>query len=212
MIFPEFSDARLAADEVPSFNSAGGVFDLAAPFGTPIDFTEIARGLSGIRRFTGLGVPVAQHCVVGARAIEKEGGTALEAGLYLLHDAHEWAVGDLTRPMQKLLALILGATAVDAAIQRIKACWDNAIYCAAGLPLPEAWIPRWCEVVKGMDARMLRAEASDLFGARAAAHLPPLRYRRPAMPGRLTPWPAAKAETEFLETLDRLIPSARRGI
>lgn len=207
----DLAHTRLTAEEVPSFNSAGGVFDLAAPFATPIDFAEIARALAGIRRFTGLGIPVAQHCVIGALAIEKEGGSELEAALYLLHDAHEWAVGDLTRPMQKLLGLTLGVAAVEAAIARIKTYWDSAIYCAAGLPLPGAWTPRWREAVKGMDARMLRAEATDLFGARAARHLPPARYRRPAMSGRLTPWPAAKAEIEFIETLDRLIPQARAG-
>lgn len=199
----------LAAEPVWSFNSDGTVFDLASPAAISVCFVEMAKALAGIRRFNGRGIPVAQHSVMGAKAILNERGTAMEAALFLLHDGHEWAVGDIIRPTQKLLSCSLAhaygrqhADTIDFAIAALKAAWDTAIYSAAKLPLPEFWTARQKRVVKDMDDRMCRAEAIDLFGQRAASQFP--HSERPKTLGSIRIWGPAKAEEEFAALLHQL--------
>lgn len=197
---------RICNAECPSFLTNGETMDIAAPFQAAIDFKEMAASLAGIRRFKGLGIPVAQHLVVGANAILAEGGSEFEAALYLLHDGHEWALGDITRPSEALLAGIIGPSAM-AAIERAKIYWDGAIYNAAGLPTPGTWQKAWADRVTAMNGRMARAEALDTFGPRAKPHFE--TCARPKMKGLLTPWSKDRAEVEFLEALDRLIPARK---
>lgn len=197
---------RLCPAHCTSFLTNGQTIDIAAPFQTVIDFKEMAASLAGIRRFKGLGIPVAQHLVVGAGAILAEGGSEFEAALYLLHDGHEWALGDITRPSEMLLAGIIGPSAM-AAIERAKIYWDGAIYTAAGLPTPGTWQKAWATRVLAMDGRMARAEAIDNFGPLTKPHF--ANWARPKMKGLLAPWSKDRAEVEFLETLDRLIPARK---
>lgn len=195
---------RLANEKIVSFNSDGSVMDLAAPDQEVVCFLEIANALSKIARFNGKNVgvalSVAQHCVMGAQAIENEGGTRLEAALFLLHDAHEWAIGDQIRPVQKLIAAVgleyYGMERIVDAVEICKSYWDEAIYAAAGLPGPEAWTRRQKTVVRAMDDRMCRQEAIALFGARAAAEFP--ASTTPKLTGAIKPWPAGRAEEKFV--------------
>ncbi|WP_313194634.1 hypothetical protein [Shinella zoogloeoides] len=206
---------RLAPEAIPSFNSDGSTMDLAAPDQELVCFLEIATALSKIPRFNGknngIALPVAQHCVMGAQAILNEGGTRMEAALFLLHDAHEWAIGDQIRPVQKLIDAVgreyYGADRLIDAIEICKAHWDEAIYAAAGLPGPEAWTKRQKTVVKAMDDRMCRQEAIALFGQRAALHFPDLPT--PKLTGAIKPWPAGKAEEKFIASARTLIGDDR---
>ena len=83
---------------------------------------------------------------MGAQALLNEGATRHEAALFLLHDAHEWVLGDLIRPSAELFAAACaeyyGETRLLDAIATCKAAWDEAIYFAAGLPGPETWTKR----------------------------------------------------------------------
>jgi hypothetical protein len=201
--------SKLAGKPVWSFNSDGTVFDLAAPAVASVCFLEVAKALAGIRRFNGRGIPVAQHSVMGAKAVINERGTGMEAVLFLLHDAHEWALGDIIRPMQSLMSLHLSqhhgalhAQAFEQGLDRLKSRWDDAIYAAAGLPLPEFWTTRQRRVVKDMDDRMCRAEAIDLFGQRASTQFS--TSERPKTLGCIRMWGPAKAEEEFLALLHQL--------
>ncbi|WP_210349045.1 hypothetical protein [Agrobacterium sp. Ap1] len=200
---------QLCSKPVWSFNSDGTVFDLATPAPLSVCFLEVAKGLSGINRFNGRGISVAQHSVMGAKAVINERGTNLEAALFLLHDAHEWALGDIVRPVQKLLSLHLArafssqhAAAFEQALEGLKSRWDEAVYSAANLPLPEFWTARQRRVVKAMDDRMCRAEAMDLFGARAATQFPD--SERPKTVGAIRIWGPGKSEEEFLALLHHL--------
>jgi uncharacterized protein len=197
---------RLISRSVPSFNADGTVKDLADPDPAIVCFLEISGTLSRIARFNGIpggtAYSVAQHSVMGAQAILNEGGSQREATLFLLHDAHEWALGDITRPMQDLLCGLLPSLAVKAAIERAKSAWDDAIYHAAGLPLPSAWTPRERKTVKAMDDRMCAAEAVALFGRRAASQFPP--FVVPKTTGAIKPWPSVYAE----EKLGRMLRDA----
>lgn len=206
---------RLASQVIHSFNSDGSVMDLAAPDQELVCFLEVANALSKIPRFNGKNVgvalPVAQHCVMGAQAILNEGGTRREAALFLLHDAHEWAIGDQIRPARKLIDAVgreyYGVDRLIDAIEICKGQWDEAIYAAAGLPGPEAWTKRQKAVVKTMDDRMCRQEAIALFGPRAAKEFPALAM--PKLTGAIKPWPAGKAEEKFIASARILIGDDR---
>ncbi len=198
---------RIVAKPVWAFNDDGTVMDMAAPDQASVCFVEMGRSLSGVRRFTGRGIPVTQHLVMGAQAIINEGGSSLLAALYLLHDGHEWAIGDITRPTEKLLALTLPSQAVQEAIRITKEAWDAPIYAAAGLPMPEFWNASQKKLVKSMDDRMCAAEAIAIFGPRAASQFP--KFIVPKTTGAIRPWGAAKAEEEFRKMLNRFIGEER---
>ncbi|MEH6691319.1 MAG: hypothetical protein V7774_09065 [Pseudorhizobium pelagicum] len=188
---------RLADKPVWNFRADGTVMDLAAPTVNEICFVDMARALAGARRFDGRGMPIAQHCVMGAQAILNEGGTPLEAALFLLHDAHEWLLGDWTEPAQTLLGSLLPSLAVKSAIAQMKGGWDAAIYAAANLPLPEFWTTRQKKLVKTMDQRMCRVEAIAHFGPEAANRFQP--SDPPKTTGAICIWGTARAEEKFAE-------------
>ncbi|WP_318558161.1 hypothetical protein [Pseudorhizobium pelagicum] len=188
---------RLAEKPVWSIRNDGFVIDLAAPGVASVCFVEMGAALAGTRRFEGRGISIAQHCVMGAQAILNEGGTQLEAALFLLHDGHEWLLGDWTQPQQQLLGSLLPSLAVKAAIGQMKAGWDAAIYAAANLPLPEFWTTRQKNLVKSMDERMCRAEAITHFGPQAASQFSD--NHPPKTTGTICIWGTARAEEKFAE-------------
>lgn len=187
---------RIVRERIYSFDDDGSLIDIAQPDPAAVCIRAIARALAGIRRFNGRGISVAQHSVVGAKSMESDGESRLHAALFLLHDAHEWLIGDLVQPVAELLGDGHGV------IADIKAGWDRAIYAAAGLPGPDAWTPATRRAVMRMDQRMGRAEAIDLFGARVGRHFPALDLPRMAVTGAWLPLPA---EAAFLETAARLL-------
>ncbi|ESY72326.1 hypothetical protein X740_33295 [Mesorhizobium sp. LNHC221B00] len=82
---------------------SGRAFPMTAFTALDIDlFGDVAEGLARICRFGGAvpGNPysVAQHCVVGADAALEETRDANVAAYFLLHDAHEFVFGDMTKP------------------------------------------------------------------------------------------------------------------
>lgn len=202
---------RLTPKPVWSFNADGTVMDLGRPDQSFVCFIEIGNTLSKIARFNGRypgpAYSDAQHCVMGAQAILNEGGTNIEAALFLLHDAHEWALGDQIRPAVDLYDGVVrdlyGEDHVVDSIAAAKAAWDEVIYAAARLPGPEAWTKKQKTLVKAMDDRMCRAEAIALFGPRAAEQFP--KSVTPKTTGAIRPWAAMKAEEEFRKMAHRLL-------
>lgn len=218
------ASSRLCRARIPSFRADGGLLDLAAPSPEMIDFAEMSARLARIARFTGAGqdggrgfsVSVAQHCVMGAQALMNEGESRFTAALFLLHDAHEYAIGDLATPVVRLIEETMDdrepgtAFLFRVALTRIKAAWDEAIYGAAHLPPPAAWTARDTRVIGAMDQRMMAAEAEALFGPGARRTLSPAEYPQPRTTGAIEAWPAMKAEEQFDALLARLAPPARR--
>lgn len=77
------------------------MIDLENPRVEQIDIRDIAHSLSLINRFTGhtrTPYSVAEHCVIGSEIIRGE--FALE---FLLHDAHEAYLGDVSGPLKGIL-------------------------------------------------------------------------------------------------------------
>lgn len=140
---------------------AGGI-DLLEPRADQVDFNSLATALSRIPRFLGYTVggslSVAQHCVEGARAIERETRRRNAAAAFLFHDAHEAYIGDIVTPVQK--ALEAYSSEVRAAFRALKDRIDAAIYGAAGIEWPLDDETR--DIVRTYDLRMCRTER-DLF-------------------------------------------------
>lgn len=212
--------ARICQATIPSFRPDGLLFDIAAPRAEAICFGEIASRLARINRFTGAGqdhgrgmtISVAQHSVMGAQALMNEGESSLTAALFLLHDAHEYVIGDIASPVTRLLARTMedttagGAEMLRVAMDRIKGAWDNAIYAAAELPPPAAWNSRIVRIIKAMDDRMMAAEAEAIFGSQVRRTLSLTLFPLPRTRGVVEPWGAMKAEEEFVALLNRLTP------
>jgi len=200
---------------VVSFNPNGTVMDLTDPQASDIDFADMAGTLGKIARFNGIcrgpAYSVAQHCVMGADALDHETGDKILAGYFLLHDGHEYRFGDWTRPSVMAIAhraeaIQPGAgTAIVIAIERQKDAIDHAIWDAAGVA-PLHRVPLYARQVKDMDARMLRAEGLALFGPKAGQHLPAANRPPPRVTGSFhKPWPAEKAREAFLDRLERYL-------
>lgn len=199
--------------------ATGTVIDLLQPRAEQIDFVNtVAPVLARTARFGGHlpagSYSVAQHCVLGVRAIIAETGDIELARAFLLHDAHEAYLQDMIRPVQAALAAVvstqlmqhglnfdIASRALPAALESLKDRADAAIYAAAGVewPLPR----RVREGVKLRDNRMLVAEARQLMngGGRNTdlPNVPPAKLL-----GRIKVWPWPDAADAWLETFTDL--------
>lgn len=84
--------------------NSGLVFDFANPTEDMIDIEDIAHALSQLCRFTGhcdRFYSVAEHSLIGALIFMERGQDEL-AFEFLMHDAHEAYVGDLSTNLKKL--------------------------------------------------------------------------------------------------------------
>lgn len=211
--------------------SRDGALDLLAPTPAMIDLRgEVPDVLARLPRFTGHveagPYSVAQHMTVGAEAILAETGSLETARAFALHDAHEFALGDMATPVTQALAArtgavlgrrltapgatpenlqIVGEQAFRGALRSLKADLDCAIFAAAGhsWPLP----PDIAARVHTWDMRMLRTERAHLFGAPPHPWHPEVEQAEPIrLKGRLTVWPWPKAADAYRALLLRLFP------
>lgn len=133
---------------VPSIQLASGqYFNFLEPDSTPVSMADIANALSKINRFNGHntdshGYSVAQHCVVGSRHIAP--AFAFE---FLMHDAPESVIGDVTTPLKQLCPDYKG---IEHGVER---SFANQYL------LPREMSPE----VKECDTRMAATEKRDLM-------------------------------------------------
>lgn len=201
----------------PWMQTATGVaFDLIEPDPRKVRFVvDVAPALARTPRFGGHvssgPYSVAQHSVIGAEVLLEETGNANLAAHFLLHDAHEAYLGDITRPVEGAIAhavagLLLGVvdpvTAVEHAIAGVKHRIDCAIFVAAGIGHPT---PAVADQVKAMDARMLETERRHLLSQCErhwdAGPVRPIRIR-----GALKPWPWTIACERWVGLYRKLCP------
>lgn len=217
----------------------GRPIDLSSPDLGGLDVAaEIAWPLAGIARFSahqasngrGCGEPiysVAQHCVVGADAVLDETRSVAAALAFLVHDAHEALIGDITTPtrgaLEELVGVALAHVFGPGAEERVRGAFgrglvvtafaglearlDGHIHRLAGLP---ATLPAALSATVGdMDARMLDVERRQILGPtrgapgeaiwpEAVLRAAPVRIR-----GRLRPWTRAKAAAEWMARWER---------
>lgn len=125
--------------------ASGKLFDLLDPHGSDFGIEDIAHGLAHVCRYTGQCrhfYSVAEHSILVSDVVRE---FAYEA---LLHDAAEAFIGDVTRPLKQLLP----------DFKRIEANIEAAIIQRFGMD------PRYREVVKQADLRVLAAEQSQIMG------------------------------------------------
>ena len=138
-----------------------GIIDLSTPKESDVNICFIAQALSRIPRFNGLTgdygtYSVAQHCVIGADAMYKATGDKELALSFLLHDAHEAFLGDITRPVQKCFG-----SDFCSQLESKKSKWDEVIYQTFGLTPPSAYDKD--DPIHVMDDLMLAYELQRFF-------------------------------------------------
>lgn len=115
-----------------------GLVDLADPDPAAISVAAIARGLCRPRwaNATELPLTIAQHSVLVMEIFIRRNPALRHAAIYpLLHDAHEYLLGDLITPTVQLLANFVPA--LPSALGTVKARIDGVIRTALGVPAPE---------------------------------------------------------------------------
>ena len=115
-----------------------GLVDLANPDPATITIEALARGLCRPRwaNATELPVTIAQHSVLVMEIFIRRNPALRHAAIYpLLHDAHEYLLGDLITPTVRLLAHSMPT--LPAVIGTHKARVDAVIRQALGVPPPD---------------------------------------------------------------------------
>lgn len=204
---------RLTKDPIFANIGRGRRIDIGLIDPDAVDFRLMASTLAKQARFDGRhegphALSAAQHAVQGAQAIVRETNDMRLAGLFLLRDGHQLFLGGRSSPAEHLLHVKSG-TDLDHITRQIKSAWDLAIYQAAGMQTPDAWTKATRDALQRMDVRMTRAEAITLFGERAGVDFP--NVPMPLTIGSLHPWPASKAEVEFIMFLQRATGRADIG-
>lgn len=176
--------------------AGGGSWDILAPSPARVRWPAVAASLAKQCRWTGHCGPfysVAQHSVHVAEL--------LPAGLRiygLLHDAEEFATGNINRPMKRALAQLGAGEALDMIALSTKA----AVIRAAGLPWP---LPGdIAGQVKQADLVMEATERRDVVLECAPAHYP----LPPGAGFKIKPWEWGQAEAIFTRELYKAMPLA----
>ncbi|CAN5478376.1 metal-dependent phosphohydrolase [soil metagenome] len=156
---------------------------------------DIAYQLSRLRRFTGIGISVAQHSVlVMDRAIGQGAAPALQLAA-LMHDAPEFVTGDLAAPFKKALDLVVSGDGLRAIERKL----EQAIAAAFGVPAADE---AGRSLVHTWDMEVRAAEVRDLFPPHLHSRFGALPKPWPDAP--ITEWEAEEAEYEFLHRFNRL--------
>jgi len=178
---------------------SGRLFPLVNPEPRDVWWPDIIHNLAHCNRYAGsAGVySVAQHSELVADQLPTR------FRIYgLLHDAEEFAIGDITTPT-KLAMVALGGAEVGTALKRMKEGIRRAIFLRAGLPWPV--LPEIDALVKAADLRAMVTEKRDLLPdpipavsdqewLHGYASVPPL-------PQTVSRWPIAYASRHFGEAL-----------
>jgi 5'-nucleotidase len=178
---------------------SGRRLDLLDPSPLDVELADIAHGLARVARWNGQThgahiFSVAQHTLlVEAIARIRTPRLARLARLaLLLHDAHEYVIGDMLSPFK---------TVIGDAYKGVEQRLLVAIHLRFGLPA--ALPPGLVDLIKAADRVAAYLEATRLAGFDAAEAR---RFfgKPPALPARiegdyLVPWPADEAEKRYLE-------------
>jgi uncharacterized protein len=196
----------------------GGAFNLLAPVPEMISWHTMSIVLGRIPRFGGHTLQgtysVAQHCVEGARAIIRDTGRRDWAAAFLLHDAHEAYIGDLTTPVQKAIgALVMEEQCcendfdlVNYAIKELKWRIDCAVYAKAELSF--YWVhPEAAAIIKEYDRRMAATERRERMADCQMPWNKSIEDRKPLEGCDLTPWSADLATALYRGAMRELIPN-----
>jgi len=139
-----------------SQTASGGRWEYTNPAAENVEWADVAHALAHICRFGGhtqMFYSVAEHCCRVHDWLITQPVPRSVRLVGLLHDAHEFVIGDIPTP----LANVLGADM----IRDLKATHDAAIFARAKLPYP--WDDETKTWVKRADAVMLMSERDALL-------------------------------------------------
>ena len=139
----------------------GREVDLVEPDPATIHIDDIAHHLARINRFSGATREtwsVAAHSLLVAELMGREGCTPVDCLYGLLHDAHEYVVGDIVSPVSGAVQDDLNLSYEP--FELVKDRLDRAIWIALDLDRPAREI---MALVKRFDALALGLEARDLL-------------------------------------------------
>ncbi|MEW6641973.1 MAG: HD family hydrolase [Pseudomonadota bacterium] len=184
---------------------SGRRLNLIDPSPLDIEIEDIAHGLARVARWNGQTsgahiFSVAQHtllveAVLRARAPRIDHRIRLAA---MLHDAPEYVIGDMISPFKAV---------IGGAYKQIEKRLLSAIHIRFGLPAELA--PEIEAQIKQADMGAAYLEATHLAGF-SQAESRRLFGRDPGLPTEteesyMTPWPASKAEKQFLARFKSLL-------
>ena len=206
---------------------SGRAMDLLRPDPRDVDFdVDIPTSLGRIPRYLGatdLPYSVAQHCCHGADVLMRDRGAAPKVALaFLLHDAHEAYMGDITSPAAEALAYevdepshpgqrgrVVEYPIIRQQIARMKERLDKAIYRAAGFEHPPTHALRFA--IHVCDLRMLATERAHLLGPAPKPWHPTVEAATPyPWRGKLKPWSPDRAADEWRARFRNLSGAAKR--
>lgn len=150
----------------------GRLLSMTEPKIEDIDFSVVFAHLGSLNRFAGAAIipfSVARHSLL-CWELAKDDIDRMLPLYMILHDAHEWAVGEITRPVAAALCE-LAEEAFDSgfvvrdAIDGLKEIWDDVIFSAAGVDMPSV---RQRERMKHYDYIALVTEAEYSLAEGAA--------------------------------------------
>lgn len=186
---------------------SGRKFPLVDPAPEDIFWPDVAWHIAHINRFAGAAgeYSVAQHSMLVAEHLPEE-----IRPYGLLHDAHEFAIGDITTPafdtirwwLERILGAEQGEDAARSAFTYMKERIDQSIFAAAELPWPMP--PEVKAAVKEADIRAMKTERRDLMA------LPPEAWKAKyeayeSFPEKIVPWKAEAAYYAFSMELSRTL-------
>lgn len=131
----------------------GKAFPPLDPIPELLDLADISHALGNVCRWTGHPrefYSVAEHCVRGSLAIRDAGGSIELQKAFLMHDATEAYIADLSNPLKLVMPdyRAIEERLMTAVVKRFQLVEDQATW----------------ECVKIWDLRMLATEARDLMG------------------------------------------------
>lgn len=184
---------------------SGRRLDLLDPSPLDVEVEDIAHGLARVARWNGQThgahiFSVAQHTLL-VEAVMRTQAPRIDRRVRLaamLHDAPEYVIGDMISPFKAV---------IGGSYKAVEKRLLSAIHIRFGLP---AALPSELEVqIKAADMGAAFLEATHLAGF-GEAEAKRLFGRDPKLPPALTkdfmtPWPAGKAEKQFLARFRTLL-------
>lgn len=198
--------------------SNGEGIDLLHPRVSDIHWNVIAEHLGKEKRYNGatpdVEYSVAQHSSIGSDAILADGGSEIDAAAFLLHDAKESFVKDLTTPLKEAIASIAADyyKAIPADIlnsfEVLETRIDAVIYQAAGFRWPLS--PQMNRIIKRYDLIMFVTEWRDLMHNIPHPNWAPYSGVKP-LKKEIVPMPWAQARAGWLLRAHRLLPAMKEA-
>lgn len=187
--------ARFADSKEWLTMASGASFDLAEQNERQVNINDIAVALAKQCRFNGASLQfysVAQHSCVVADALKRHGPLVQLLGL--LHDAHEAYIGDIARPVKRLIASVGAYNALQDLEETIQRTIHRAFR------LPEKPSKQFRDLVMMADEAALATELRDVMAEPDRAW----KLKAKPLPTPIVSWPWPRAEEKFLQKFNEL--------